>query len=88
MTKVLCTVLLTILLLSACSESSAINFSELEIAPGKVQEQIDTNHTLQLISEKDGTLYIVFQSNGEVASDLEVQGDTLTVKLDEENERC
>ena len=42
---------------------------------------------LQLIYDGEDIAYIVYQSTGTVVTDLEVQGDTLKVKLDETNKQ-
>jgi phosphoribosyl 1,2-cyclic phosphodiesterase len=52
-----------------------------------VQEKIDSNYELQLIYDGEDIAYVVYQSNGTVVTDLEVQGDTLKVKLDETNKQ-
>ncbi|MFZ0443200.1 MAG: hypothetical protein WAM95_00815, partial [Bacillus sp. (in: firmicutes)] len=42
---------------------------------------------LQLIYDGEDIAYVVYQSNGTVVTDLEVQGDTLKVKLDKTNKQ-
>lgn len=70
----------------ACN-TSTLSMSEIDIVPNVVQEKIDSNYELQLIYDGEDIAYIVYQSNGTVVNDLEVQGDTLKVKLDETNEQ-
>ena len=70
----------------ACN-TSTLSMSEIDIVPNNVQEKIDSNYVLQLIYDGEDIAYIVYQSNGTVVTDLEVQGDTLKVKLDETNKQ-
>ncbi|MEK3886677.1 peptidylprolyl isomerase [Bacillus sp. FSL K6-3431] len=84
MKKVFVLVLLGISILSACN-SSMLSFNEIETVANNVQEKIDSNLELQLINDGEKGSYIIFQSNGTVDTDLEVQGDTVTVKLNETN---
>lgn len=70
----------------ACN-TSTLSMSEIDIVPNDVQEKIDSNYVLQLIYDGEDIAYIVYQSNGTVVTDLEVQGDTLKVKLDETNKQ-
>lgn len=62
-----------------------LSFNEIETVANNVQEKIDSNLELQLINDGEKGSYIIFQSNGTVDTDLEVQGDTVTVKLNETN---
>lgn len=75
-------VLFASFLLTACNNDSKLSISELENVPDDVQAAIDSESTLQLINEGKNIAYVVFQSNGEVITDLEEQGDTLKIKLD------
>ena len=70
----------------ACN-TSTLSMSEIDIVPNNVQENIDSNYMLQLIYDGEDIAYVVYQSNGTVVTDLEVQGDTLKVKLDETNKQ-
>ena len=70
----------------ACN-TSTLSMSEIDIVPNDVQEKIDSNYVLQLIYDGEDIAYVVYQSNGTVVTDLEVQGDTLKVKLDETNKQ-
>ncbi|WP_215084559.1 hypothetical protein [Exiguobacterium sp. s78] len=75
---VLCTTL------SACNvNDSKLSFSELKIVPNAIQSKINPANTLQLINTKDKVAYVVYQSKKTVATDLEEQGDTLKIKLNE-----
>ncbi|MGM9925358.1 MAG: peptidylprolyl isomerase [Bacillus sp. (in: firmicutes)] len=73
-------------LLAACN-SSTLSISEMDVIPNNVQDKIDPSHTLQLIDDGEDIAYIVYQSKGTIAVDLEEQGDTLKVKLDETNKK-
>ncbi|WP_326188176.1 hypothetical protein QNN95_06265 [Exiguobacterium acetylicum] len=78
MLTVLCTTL------SACNvNDSKLSFSELKIVPNEIQTKINPANTLQLINTKDKVAYVVYQSKKTVATDLEEQGDTLKIKLNE-----
>ncbi|QZY87964.1 hypothetical protein [Exiguobacterium acetylicum] len=78
MLTVLCTTL------SACNvNDSKLSFSELKIVPNAIQSKINPANTLQLINTKDKVAYVVYQSKKTVATDLEEQGDTLKIKLNE-----
>ena len=70
-------------LLAACN-SSTLSISEMDVIPNNVQDKIDPSHTLQLIDDGEDIAYIVYQSKGTIAVDLEEQGDTL---LDETNKK-
>ena len=78
MLTVLCTTL------SACSvNDSKLSFSELKIVPNTIQSKINPANTLQLINEDDDIAYVIYQTTKTVATDLEAQGDTLKIKLNE-----
>ena len=79
-------VLMLITSITVACNTSTLSMSEIDIVPNDVQEKIDSNYELQLIYDGEDIAYIVYQSNGTVVTDLEVQGDTLKVKLDETNE--
>ncbi|MCP3765019.1 peptidylprolyl isomerase [Domibacillus sp. A3M-37] len=81
-----CFSLLTLSILAACN-GSTLSFSEIANVPDDVQDKIESNYTLQLIGggEDIYTSYIVYRTAGKVTTDLEVQGDTVKVKLDETN---
>ena len=73
--------------ISVACNTSTLSMSEIDIVPNDVQEKIDSNNVLQLIYDGEDIAYVVYQSNGTVVTDLEVQGDTLKVKLDETNKQ-
>lgn len=84
MKKIFVKVFLLILILSACNPST-LSFSEIENVPNKVQEKVDSNLQLQLINDGEKGYYIIFYSSGDVETDLETQGDTVTIKLNVTN---
>ncbi|WP_342567740.1 peptidylprolyl isomerase [Psychrobacillus sp. FSL K6-4046] len=71
-------------ILSACS-SSTLSFSEIENVPDHVQDKVDPNLTLQSITNDAEGKYIIFHSSGNVKSDLETKGDTVTIKFNVTN---
>ena len=73
-------VFLVIWILSACN-SSTLSFSEIENVPNNVQDKIDSNLELQLINDGEKGSYIIFQSSGDIETDVETQGDTVTIKF-------
>ncbi|WP_329470584.1 hypothetical protein [Exiguobacterium sp. 9-2] len=78
MLTILCTTL------SACNANdSKLSFSELKIVPNALQSKINPATTLQMINTKDDIAYIIYRTKKAVASDLEAQGDTLKIKLNE-----
>lgn len=84
MKKIFVLVFLVSLVLSACS-SSSLSFSEVEKIPNHVQDKVDSNLTLQSITNDAEGKYIVFHSSGNVESDLDVQGDMVTIKFNVTN---
>lgn len=84
MKKTYISVILVILILSACN-SSTLSFSEIENVPNHVQDRIDSNLKLQLINDGEKGSYIIFHSSGDVETDLETQGDKVTIKFNETN---
>lgn len=79
-------ILLTVLCttLSACGiNESKLSFSELKTIPNDLQTKLDPDSTLQMINTKDDIAYIIYRTKKAVASDLEAQGDTLKIKLNE-----
>jgi hypothetical protein len=86
MRKILFLLMIITAILVACN-TSTLSMSELDIVPNNVQDKIDSNYKLQLIYEGEDIAYIIYQSKGTVATDLETQGDTLKVKLDETNKQ-
>lgn len=65
-------------ILVACN-TSILSMSELDIVPNNVQDKIDSSYKLQLIYKGEDIAYIIYQSKGTVATDLETQGGTLKV---------
>jgi len=79
-------ILLTVLCttLSACNANdSKLSFSELKTIPNDLQTKLDPDSTLQMINTKDDIAYVIYRTKKAVASDLEAQGDTLKIKLNE-----
>ncbi|WP_273129403.1 peptidylprolyl isomerase [Bacillus weihaiensis] len=84
MKKIVVLVFMVVLILSACT-SSKLSFSEIENVPNNVQDKIDSNLKLQSITDGGKGYYIVFHSSGDVETDLETQGDTVTIKFNVTN---
>lgn len=82
--KLFVLVLLVISILSACN-SSTLSFSKIENVPNNVQDKVDSNLKLQLINDGEKGYYIVFHSSGDVETDLETQGETVTIKFNVTN---
>jgi len=82
--KILVLVLLAILFLSACN-SSQLSFSEIENVPDHIQHKVDFNLKLQSITDGGSSYYIVFHSSGDVETNLETLGDTVTINFNETN---
>ena len=79
--------LMLITAITVACNTSTLSMSEIDIVPNDVQEKIDSNYVLQLIYDGEDIAYVVYQSTGTVVTDLEVQGDTLKVELDETNKQ-
>ena len=62
-----------------------MSFSEIQNVPNHVQDKIDSNLKLQLINDGEKGSYIIFQSSGNVETDVETQGDTVTIKFNVHN---
>lgn len=75
-----------LMFLAAC-QASQFSISELEVVPKKVQERIDEYAKLQILNTKGNVFYIVYSSTANVEADLELNGTTLIVKLDEQEEQ-
>ena len=82
--KIFVLVFLVISTLSACN-SSTLSFSEIKSVPNNVQDKVDSNLKLQSINDGGKGYYIVFHSSGDVETDLETQGDTVTIKFNVTN---
>ncbi|AWE07724.1 peptidylprolyl isomerase [Lysinibacillus sp. 2017] len=85
MKKLFCLILFFTLILAACN-SSKLSISEIQSVPNKVQDAINSDYTLQRISDGKKNTYIIFQSTGTVTADLEVIENILNIKLDSENQ--
>ena len=74
------------IILVACN-SSELSITEIQSIPTKVQDRINSDYTLQLISDSEkGDAYIVFQSPGTVTAQVEVRDNILDIKLDSESQ--
>lgn len=82
MRKTLFLLICTTFLLVACN-TSKLSISEIDVVPNDLQDIIDSNYSLQLINNGEDIVYIVYQSKGMITTDLEIEGNTLKVKLDE-----
>ena len=72
-------------ILSACN-SSTLSFSEIENVPDHVQDKVDSSLTLQSITNDAEGKYIIFHSSGNVKSDLDIQGDMVTIQFNVTNQ--
>ena len=72
-------------ILSACN-SSTLSFSEIENVPDHVQDKVDSSLTLQSITNDAKGKYIIFHSSGNVKSDLDIQGDMVTIQFNVTNQ--
>lgn len=84
MKKIFLLGIFVIAILSACN-SSILSFTEIKNVPNNVQENVDSDLRLQLITDGEKGSYIVFHSSGDVKTDLETQGETLIIKFNETN---
>jgi hypothetical protein len=82
--KIFVVIFLVVLILSAC-KSSKLSINEIENAPNNVLDKVDSNLKLQSITDGEKGYYIVFHSSGDVETDLETQGDTVTIKFNVTN---
>ena len=82
--KIVVLIFLVISILAACN-SSTLSFSKIEIVPNNVQDKVDSNYKLQSINDGGKGYYIVFHSSGDVETDLEAIGDTVTIKFNVTN---
>lgn len=76
--------LVAIIILAACN-SSQLSISELESVPSKVQDVINSDSTLQMITSGEKNTYIVFHSPEEVSVELEVTENILNIKFNTTN---
>ena len=84
MKKMFFSLLFFALILASCN-SSELSISEIQNVPNVVQDKVNSDYTLQLITDGDNMAYIIFRSKGTVTTNLETKGDTLIVKLDSAN---
>lgn len=75
-----------LLLLAACREP-AVGISEVAKIPDEVQEIINPDYRLQLISFDEDAYYVVFHSKGIVTADAETKEDTLNILLEVEDQQ-
>lgn len=61
--------LVAIIILAACN-SSKLSISELQSVPSKVQDVINSDSTLQMITSGEKNIYIVFHSTEAVSVEL------------------
>ncbi len=71
-------------ILSACN-SSTLSLSEVENVPDDIQDSVNFDVQLQFIMDGNNNYYVVLHSSGDVTADVESEGDTVIVKLDETN---
>ena len=84
MKRIIVLAILVLSILTACSsskDSSTLSFSKVKTVPADVQNKIEPEYTLQLMDEGKKGSYIVFQSSGEVETDVEAKDDTVTIKF-------
>ena len=84
MKRIIGLAILVLSIFTACSsskDSSTLSFSKVKTVPADVQNKIEPEYTLQLMDEGKKGSYIVFQSNGEVETDVEAKDDTVTIKF-------
>lgn len=76
--------LVAIIILAACN--SKLSISELQSVPSKVQDVINSDSTLQMITNGENNKYIVFHSTGAVSVELEVTENILNIKFKTTNQ--
>ena len=77
--------LVTIIMLAACY-SLELSISELQSVPNKVQDVINADSTLQMITDGEKNTYIVFHSTEAVSIELEVTENILNIKFNTTNQ--
>ncbi|MEL3962326.1 peptidylprolyl isomerase [Lysinibacillus endophyticus] len=77
-------VFFVILMVFGC-DSSTLSLKEIKNVPNSVQEIVDSNLKLQLISDGGKGFYIVIYSKGDIETNLETKGKDLIIKIDETN---
>ena len=73
-------ILVFTIILAACN-ASELSISELQNIPSKVQDAINSEATLQMITSGEENAYIVFHSTEAVSVELEVTENTLNIKF-------
>ncbi|MGG4170074.1 hypothetical protein ABEW00_21735 [Rossellomorea vietnamensis] len=86
MKKIVGITIFVFLFLTACNspstnDPSTLSFSEIKNVPDDVQNEIEPEYTLQLLDEGEKGSYIVFQSSGDVETDVALKEDTVTIKF-------
>lgn len=76
--------LVAIIILAACN--SKLSISELQSVPSKVQDVINSDSTLQMITNGEKNTYIVFHSTEAVSVELEVTENILNIKFKTTNQ--
>jgi len=82
--KLLVVVVLAFSIFSAC-HSTTSSFREVEDVPNHVQDKIDRTYKLQSINNSGKGYYIVFHSSGDVEVEVETQGESVTIRINEAN---
>lgn len=78
MRKLFSFMLVAMIILAACN-SSELSITEIQNIPNKVQDLINSDYTLQSISDGEKNTYIIFQSTGTVSAELEERGNILNI---------
>ena len=81
MKKMLYSLIFFVLILASCN-SSELSISEIQNVPNVVQDKVNSDYPLQLITDGENMAYIIFHTKGTVTAELETQNNTLIVKLD------
>ena len=81
MKKTMLVILATVLLAACNSDDSILSFSEIETVPDNLNQLIDPHEPLQLVYEGEQIAYVVYQSAGDLITEVEEQGDTLNILL-------
>ena len=73
------------MVLAACT-SSELSINEIQNIPSKVQQVIFSDLRLQIIYNGEKGAYIVFHTQGTVTAELELTGNMLNIKLENESQ--
>ena len=68
-------------MLASCNPLE-LSISEIQNVPNDVQDKVNSDYTLQLITDGENMAYIIFYTKRTVTADLETKDDTLIVKLE------